>query len=184
MANTKAVHLKSFKKYVIAKSSEEAYDKIVESLSSSEQRIIKETVGVSQWLDYQLWWKLLLAADKQVGRGDLAVIREIGAFDAKENLSTIYKFFIALMNIPAVIKRSPMIWKQYYDTGQMNVISVGKNEAELHLVDFPNLPLHHEEELLGWMGTAVEMTGNRLVSIEHTTCMCKGDDHCTFMIKW
>lgn len=184
MSRTKAVHLKSYKKFVATQGGEVVYLNILSQLSEEDRNVVEGTVHLGQWLDYDLWWRLLTIADRVLGNGDYAIVRQIGAFDAKENLSTIYKVFIAMMSIPAVVRRSSMIWKQYYDSGTINVVSVEAKQAELHLVDFPDLPLHHEEELLGWMGAAIEMTGSKLKKIEHTTCMAKGDPCCTFLLEW
>jgi hypothetical protein len=184
MNNTKAVHLKSFQKFVLGKSDPSTLQRIIGQLSPEDQGVLNKPVMPNAWLDYSLWWRLLLSADKILGKGDLQLIREIGAFDAQENLNGIYKTFISFLRPDFIIGNASLIWKRYYDTGVLKPIQVTRMSAEFWLMDWKNIPLYHELEIIGWMESALAMTGAKNMQLHHTTCMARGDDHCTFQASW
>jgi hypothetical protein len=184
MNNTKAIHLRSLQKFVLGKADSAAWQKILADLSPTDQDMLKKMFLSNAWLDYSLWWRLLIATDKTLGKGDLALIREIGAFDARENLNGIYKTFISFMRPDFIIGNASMIWKRYYDSGELRPIQVTRTSAEFWLLDWKTLPLQHELEIIGWMESALSMTGVKNLHIGHTTCMARGDDHCTFHAVW
>ena len=184
MSNTKAVHLKSFRKFVLQRSDEAAYQKILDRLSAEDRVVVTKQFLASQWVSYQIWWRLLVAADQVLGSGDYRIVREIGSFDAEENLHGIYQAFLKMMNVKSIISQSGLIWKRYYDAGTMKVIRLEKDQAEMQLSGFPGLPLHHEEELIGWMQTALKLSGAKNFTLGHDLCLAKGDPYCRFQAHW
>ncbi|NTV52378.1 MAG: hypothetical protein HGA76_05115 [Candidatus Firestonebacteria bacterium] len=52
------------------------------------------------------------------------------------------------------------------------------------MTDFPDFPLHHEEEIHGFCTEALTMSGAKNVVFAHPTCMAKGDPYCTILVKW
>lgn len=184
MSQTKAVHLLNFRKLVLQQAGEPGLQEITKRLSSEDQKFFEQPVLASQWMDYALWWRLLQAADQVLGQGDYQWIRAMGAFDARENLQGIYKPFLQLMSIKAVVKSSHLIWRRYYDAGEMRVARLDDREAEIHLHDFPGLPLHHEEEIIGWMEGALKLAQAAAAGVSHDLCLAKGDPYCRFVIRW
>jgi hypothetical protein len=185
MANTKAVHLKNFKKFVIQEGGEDAYDRVLELLAPADREIASKPRVTTEWLDCGVWWRMLVAADRVLGQGDLQWIRRMGAFDARESLHGVYRIFLSLLQPSVIINRCGVIWRQYYDTGHLRPEKMEKGYAEVRLTDFAGLPLHHEIELLGWMEEAIRLTGTKTVEVMHPgPCLARGDKYCSFVVRW
>ncbi|MEW6517157.1 MAG: hypothetical protein AB1439_09650 [candidate division FCPU426 bacterium] len=184
MSKTKAVHLQNFRKLVMQQAGEQGLTAIANRLNLQDQALLNQSLLSSQWIDYGFWWRLLVAADQVLGQGDYQWIRTMGGFDAQENLQGIYRSFLKMMSIKAVIRSSDLIWRRYYDTGEMRVMRLDSDEAELHLHNFPELPLHHEAEVVGWMEGAMRLGKATLVEVKHDLCLAKGDPYCRFIIHW
>jgi hypothetical protein len=177
MSRNKGVHLKSFHKFILARGGEAAWQRVLNELAEADRALAAEPAQPTEWLDYHVWWRMLLAADKVLGTGDYSLVREIGAFDARENLSGVYRIFLTFIKPEFIVARSDLIWRQYYDTGRMKMIKVENRQAEIHLTEFPDLPKHHEMELLGWMEVALNMSGFKNVQMTHP-------GPCQFMAAW
>ncbi len=184
MSRTKAVHLKNFKKYIAEHGGDPIWQKVIAGLSEDDRNTVTKPIFTGEWLDYHLWFRLLCVADKVLGRGDGRVIEEIGAFDARENLRGIYSVFISFMKPEFIAARSSLVWKRYYDCGDMKVLKMIPQGAELELVDFPDVPKGHEHELIGWMGEALRETGVKQVQVSHPSCKARGDAGCLFQVRW
>jgi hypothetical protein len=184
MSKTKAIHLKHLTQFVHERGGEVAWQKIMDALAERDREVLGTYILPGAWIDYGFWWRLLTAADRVLGRGDGKIIREIGAYDAHQSLNGVYKAFISLMNPGFVIARSSLLWKRYYDTGDIRVVQAGARLAELELVDFPDAPRGHEQELIGWMETALKLTKVANVSAIHTQCRARGDAACLFSLRW
>lgn len=185
MPNTKAVHLKSYKKFVLQRGGEGAFQRILEQLGPEDRALAAKTVLHNEWLDCGLWWKLLMTADRVLGKGDLQLIREIGAFDARESLNGVYRVFLSFLQPAHILVRAPLMWRQYYDTGRMVAVNITDKRAEMRLVEFPGLPVNHEIELIGWMEAALSMTGRAGCKVTHPgRCLAKGDPYCEFIATW
>jgi len=185
MSHTKAVHLKSLKKFVSDRGGEEAWGRLLADLDPKDRAQASKPLLSHEWLEYSLWWRLLLSADRVLGKGDRAIIREIGAFDAIENLNSIYRVFLTFLSPEFIISRTQVIWRQYYDIGRMEAVRVERKRAEVHLFDFPDLPEGHELEILGWIEAALKLTGISRLQVTHPgPCLARGDDHCGFVVTW
>jgi hypothetical protein len=184
MSNTKAVHLKSYIKYILEHYGQDDLKRIFEQMDPQERIIMNRPVLTNGWLDYNLWWRLLTIADQLLGKGDFQLVRAIGAFDARDSLNGIYRTLISMVKPAFLIARSASIWRRYYDTGVLQAVRVESCRGELWLTDYPGLPLHHEWELIGWMEEAMKIAGARDFKLTHTTCLAAGDTHCTFRGEW
>lgn len=183
MLRTKAIHLENFYKFLETQGPG-ARERVLSQLTPEDRRIVDRSVLINSWLEYNLWWRLLQAADTTLGQGNGNKIRELGAFDARQSLKGIYRVFVALFKPEFLISRASMIWRLYYDAGRMQVCRIESKRAELHLLDLPGLPVGHEYELLGWMEAALQLAGALAPEIIHTQCLAKGDPHCTFLAGW
>jgi hypothetical protein len=184
MLKTKMVHLKSLKKYILQRSNEAMWEKIILSAIPDGKSYLERPIVVNNWLDYNIWWKLLEVTDQLMGAGDGRIIQEVGAFDAKESLTGIYQIFLSIASPSFIISQSQILWRRYYDSGEMCVIMVNPESTVLHLQGISGMPLHHEWELIGWMKTALELAGAKKPQIQHTTCLAKGEAYCTFLASW
>ncbi len=185
MPNTKAIHLKSLKKFLLERSGPGAWERVLENLTPADRHEAAQLRLPHEWFDYALWWRLITAADRVLGRGDLALVREIGSFDARENLHGIYRVFLSFLSPEHIITRTQLIWRQYYDVGQMKVAGIQTQRAMLRLTDFPALSQGHEQEILGWIEGALLLTGVHHVQAVHPgPCLARGDDHCVFEVTW
>lgn len=119
-----------------------------------------------------------------MGNGDGKIIQTIGAYDAGETLHGIYRVFVSFMDTRFIASRGQMLWQRYYDTGEMQVVKNEPKMVELELKNFPDLPLGHEHELIGWMGEALRITGVSGINVAHPSCCARGDGVCRFVLSW
>lgn len=185
MPNTKTVHLKSYLAFLHERGGADDVERVLAELTPEDREIAVHASQAGEWLDCDRWWRLLTTADRVLGCGDLQLVREIGAFDAKRNLSGVYRVFLSFLTPDFIMSRASLIWKQYYDTGRIEVVRIGKQDAEFRLLEFPGLPLRHEAELIGWMEEAIRMTGRPRTRLEHPgPCLARGDAYCQFLVRW
>ena len=184
MSRTKGIHFKNWEKFIAARGDAGTRERILSRLSDPDRCELQRLIMPNDWLDYAVWWRLLVATDQELGRGDYRLIRSLGAFDARENLAGVYRAFLAMLKPEFLAARTGLIWRRYYDTGTMKTLVSRPGYGELQLTDFPDLPLHHEEEIIGWMVTALTMTNAQKIEVSHPRCMARGEPECRFVLRW
>lgn len=125
-----------------------------------------------------------LAADKVLGSGDFTVMQEISRYHQEKTFNTIYKILISFASPKTTLNRAASIWKQYHDTGRMEVKWLGDTHANLLLLEYPDIPMHHEQETTPAIEKIMVMAGAKNCQLDHTQCQARGDEKCVWDISY
>ncbi len=109
---------------------------------------------------------------------------EIGKYSAEVALKGIYKIFLKVASIPFIIKRTPTIYKTYYDKGNMIVEKTEDNYAILRLFD---IDIEHEilfYRIGGWMAGVPPLVGRKFVDLKIDKEIKHNQITATFKFRW
>jgi len=170
--------------YIRQKCTPEQKERILAELDEDIKKIFNFTVFASQWYPLEHMVNLSLAIDKVMGKGDQALLWELGYFSAVEAVKGIYKVFFKIGTPEFVIRRSAQLWNRYYDSGKMTAVLLKKNQVSLVLEDFDS-PMHeHCLAVQGWIQGVLELSGGKNVKIENSQCRAKRAKVCEFVASW
>jgi predicted hydrocarbon binding protein len=181
----KGIVLKSRMEYVEKNHGKDALERVIEALSPEARTMVGGEILVSSWYPLQAAIETLVTIDRLLGNGDLALCEEMGRYTARTALSGGVQQSFARENDPAfVIKISPIIWSQYYDSGRLTTASAGPGAAVIRLEDFEEPHQAICRSMQGWLQQANEIWGGRSVEVIETRCRTREDPCCEFLISW
>ena len=118
------------------------------------------------------------------GRGDMALIRDLGRYGADANLTTIYRLFYKLGSVKWILARAPRLWGMHYDTGRLHIDLLPGREVGLRIEGFEVPHRAHCLSVMGWAERSVELSGGKDVRVEEVSCRVRGDASCRFRGAW
>jgi hypothetical protein len=185
MSNTRGVGVLGALEYFDKIGGAEGKEKMRTVLSKEDFELFYSgSFGALDWVNYPAYIRLLLAADKVLGNNDQVLIRESSKYEAQKSFSGIYGIFLSIISPRFVINKSSMLWKKYYDSGDLTVTNIHKNDSTVIITDFPDIPLHHDISTLAYMEEALILSGCKNVRGKHSKCIARGDDCCLFFFQW
>ena len=111
---------------------------------------------------------MLAALAKVVGQQTAAETARMYEFIADRSLSTIHKFFFRFAEPAFVIKRYPILWQRFFESGEVKVPEAEKGEAQL-VFEVPEVFLDRlPPACLGFSKKAVEMAGATNLELQET----------------
>jgi hypothetical protein len=146
--------------------------------------IVERGAVMARWYDFELFVELNLAIDQVFGKGDLALIKQLGRQGADANLTTIYRLFYKVGTVKWIMARAARLWGMHYDAGRMLVTQAPGKEVELRIDGFPTPHRAHCLSVQGWAERSVELSGGRDVALDELSCRVIGDPTCRFRITW
>jgi len=161
---------------------ERGLQKVLIASSVELRALAKKKLLDNEWVPDRLSGELLAKADQVLGKGDLSLIRKIGYMLAKDNLSGIYKAFIKLSSIEAILKRANLVWKKYYSHGYIDVIDKTPGH---YIFEVANYQPYTSTciGLLGWLDMFLEVYKLK-GKATHTECKLRGGTRCIFELIW
>ncbi len=182
-AHVKGVVLKTRMDYVQKFFGPAGYSRLIASLSPEARAALEHGVLISSWYPVSLSVEMLLAIDELFGKGDLDLCRVMGNHSARIGLSSVYESFGKERDAHFANRMTPVMWKQYYDAGEMQTETTGEGKAIVRLRDFPEPHRALCMGTLGWLETANEIWGVRGARVKETKCRTLGDSYCEFLIE-
>jgi predicted hydrocarbon binding protein len=184
-ARIKGLVLKSRLDYVSQFYGEKGLDLLLEALPPEGQAVLRDGVLVSTWYPLDRVIEIFVAVDEIFGKGDLELMRKIGAFTARAALAGGVQENFARQNDPAfVLKMAPVLFQQYYDTGRIESEPTGEESAVTRIHDFEMPHPAICKGLIGWLEEAIGIWGGTEVKVQEVKCRCRGDAHCEFVTSW
>jgi len=163
---------------------QEGLDKVFLGLTLEDQLLFAREIEPVSWIDYGAYLRYIFLADKILGNGDHQLLTRSAEYACEKQFSGMYKFLISFVNPRFVLKRVAQVWRQFHSDGEFSFENIGEKEGQLVLIDFPDIPLHHELSHIPYMKKVMEMSSAQNVQINHPKCMARGDDHCLFKVTW
>lgn len=177
----KGIGFANVKSYVLNRQPPGSWAKVLEALDPDDASVIDTSVAVG-WYEVSLFAKLLYAVDDVCGRGDLALMRDIGAYEADSDMSRILRIFFRVLSPSHIFTAEAHLWRHFQDTGSWSWTKVpGGVDATLTgwVIDDALL-----EELAGYLSRMLEFTGGRHVTVRYRIPSLNGVRGCAFEYRW
>ena len=159
--NVKGATILSSINYVKDKFGDAGLDKIKKSLTDEEKEILSGIILQSNWYPFELYLNLTQKIDMLLGIGDLSVSKDLGKYEAENDLKTIYRIFYVLGSPEFIIKQSAKVFGTYFDGGDLRIASSGKNDVTAELYNFPSLDQEVLHRIAGFMEKTLELSGGK-----------------------
>lgn len=184
MAYVKGSAFSSRIKWTRLNQGESGLNRLTAEVSSNLADLLEDGAVMSSWYPFELFIELNEAIDRTFGKGDLALIRQLGRHGADANLTTIYRLFFKVGTVKWIMARAARLWHMHYDSGRMIVYQSPGKEVTLEIKDFDEPHRVHCMAVQGWAERSVELSGGREVVLDELSCRASGADTCKFRIKW
>lgn len=136
-----------------------------------------------QWYDFAD----LIAVDRAIvnrfAGGDATLLREVGAYSAQINLSGVYKTFTR-SSVHAFLDNGARLHNNFQDFGSVLYVKTGITSANMIHTGYSCYSPLFCESAIGFYVQAVTMHGVTDPVAVETSCHCRGDESCTFVIRW
>jgi hypothetical protein len=184
MPNVKGSALASRLLWVRLNQGESGIQRLGAATSPALAEVVTGGAVMARWYDFDLFVGLNLAIDRVFGKGDLALIKQLGRHGADANLRTIYRLFYKVGTVKWIMARAARLWGMHYDAGRLLVTQAPGKEVELRIDGFPTPHRAHCLSVQGWAERSVELSGGRDVALDELSCRAAGGDQCRFRILW
>ena len=152
--------------------------------SAETREDFEAQVLVSAWYPVEHFEDFVVAADRLLGKGDLQLAAEMGRFSASYGVNVVYKLVMRIGTPEFAMRKGSAFWGRYYNSGRMEMVSLGKGHGAYRLYDFGYMSDVFCIRISGWMERFTELTGVDSVRVEHTLCTRRGDPYCEWQGHW
>jgi hypothetical protein len=182
-AKTKGVGFVNVRAFATERFGGSGWEQTIERLTLADRDVLAAVLPVG-WYPLALYARLVRALDEAHGTGDLALVVQLGRFEAERDLTTIHRIFLRMANPAWAIEKTDEYWRRSHDTGtwtiaQLSDTSIGGTLADWGVVDHALC-----RELVGYLGRVLELVGAKSVIMEHPRCRGRGDADCYFHARW
>ena len=170
--------------FVIEHFGEDAWARVLESMSEDDRRILGDMIVTAKWYPFEVGERLDRAIVDVLGGGDEKIFEEIGVKSAKRSLLKVHKSFLTPGDPQAFMKKADMIYKFYYDTGYREYQETGPVSGVISTYDAETFSTADCLTVIGWYKEALRMCGATNVQAVEEECRAKGGTCCRYRFKW
>ncbi len=163
---------------------EEGKNKVFARLPDEEQKIVNQIIFSSRWYPFSIYINLNQFTDSIFGKGDLELVRVMGAFGAEHDLKTIYKLFYRMGSPQFILKRASQVFATYYDQGRMQALDSSSDWAVIEISEFPDITEVYLQRVSGWLEKTVELSGGQQPKVVATKKIKGGNPVVEFKATW
>ncbi len=177
----KGVGLANVQHYVEHEHGAGAWQRVLESLDAADAHEIATAVAVG-WYEVALFARLLRAIDRVCGKGDLRLLRRVGAHEVEQDFNRVLRMFMRVLSPEHIFKAEARLWKHFQDSGEWSSSPVeGGMDATLAgwAADAALC-----EELAGYLEKLTELAGGHDVRVLHDECRARGASRCVFKYRY
>ena len=180
--HVKGVHLANVFKFVKWKRGILGLQRFQEAIKDLPgcRKATTETFVEKDWYDYGLYMKLLNAADRIAGNGDLSKIYEIGLWNIR-NLGHL-SYLARKPDIHEFSRSALKNWSNVYDFGSLESVEDSPKRMVVRYKGFPPVP-EKCQYFRGSNAGMLELCGLH-GTVEETACNVDGGEYCEFTLKW
>jgi hypothetical protein len=168
--------------FVVDRAALSGLAQVLATLAPEDREVLSHVVA-DGWYDEHLLFRLLRAIDSLIGRGDLALLRELGRENADRDMNGPQRFFFRLANPAYVLEKASSYWNRFHDTGHWEV-KRQPNGAVGTLLDFDVDDERFCATVNGYIERMFELVGAREPRSDHTQCRGRADASCVFVVSW
>jgi hypothetical protein len=161
---------------------ERAWPDLLSELSSSDQQALAEVVAVG-WYDLDLYARLIRALDNRYGRGDLALLDDLGRYEAEQDYRGIFRLFFRMASPAYMVEKTADYWRRFHDAGDWAIERRGSTAVWGALSGW-GVDDALCRELVAYVKRAIELVGGKDVSLEHPRCRARGSSRCEYLMNW
>jgi len=184
MAQIKGFAIRGMLKFVKTSGYPGGIPAILSQLSPGAAAFFKTPINSSAWYPYGVFGELLRAIDRKIGKGDLTIMPEVGRRTGQEDSGTIFKIIATIASVETIIKRSPIFWQKYCDTGVIDPIDVRPGYFRVALKNFPDIDEAQCNLILGWIDGLGRTAGAKGIAVKQSKCVHRGDPWCEYEGTW
>ena len=151
-------------------------------MSASDQLVLAEVVAVG-WYDLELYARLIRALDERYGKGDLALLDELGRFEAESDYRGIFRLFFRMASPAYMVEKTADYWRRFHDAGQWAIERRGATAVWGALTSW-GVDEALCRELVAYVKRAIELVGGKDVALEHPRCRARGATRCEYLMSW
>jgi hypothetical protein len=141
-------------------------------------------LAAGDWYPYVAYRELLVAIEREVGRGDAEIMPALGRFAARHDLSGVFKIISVMASVPRILQSSSVFWSRYCDTGKFEVSELEATSGTGRIVDFPNMSAEHERSLQGWIEGIGLAAGAKTAEVRLVRSVHRGDPFTEYHMRW
>ena len=184
VSNVKGSALVSRLLWVSLNHGEAGIERLADASSAILRAVVRQGAARATWYQFELFVELNEKIDQLFGKGDLALVKELGRYGADANLTTIYRLFYKVGTVQWILSRASRLWGMHYDAGRMIVRAGGGREVELEIMDYDTPHRVHCTSVEGWIERSVELSGGDEVALDELDCRARGDARCRMRVRW
>lgn len=177
----KGIGFANVRNYVRERHGDAAWQRVLNALPVTHREEVNAALAVG-WYDVGHFAQLLRAVDAVCGKGDLRLLREVGAAEAEQDLNRVLRIFLRVLTPSQIFKVEGRLWSHFQNSGTWSSSKVpGGVDATLvgWAVDEALC-----EELAGYLVRLVQFTGGKTVAVHHQECRAKGYVRCVFEYRF
>lgn len=181
-AKTKGVGFTNVKKFTVGRFGDGGWTSVVASLSKDDREELQAIIPMG-WYSLPLYARLIRALDTIHGAGDLALVKELGRFEAEQDLTTIHRVFLRFTNPAFIVEKTSDYWSRFHDTGTWNVTRADHGVSAV-LDGWGVVDAALCREVVAYLTRVLELVGAKNVLVEHPKCRGRSDPQCLFKARW
>jgi hypothetical protein len=160
------------------------WEELVAAFDAPTRALARGPCLKASWYPFSCFVDLNVKADQLVGKGDLALAREMGRDAAIANMPTLYRLFYKVGSPEYAFTKAANLWRQHHDSGRAELVPTGPGSAEWRLYDFaaPHPALCRSLE--GFLTGSLEMIGVADIRVHEGVCVLHGAAYCGIMGSW
>jgi hypothetical protein len=164
----------------LARTQRDAFDPL---LPPETRALVDSRILAGSWYPEVHLQRLLVAADRVLGQGDLGLCRSLGRTAARRTLQSLYKTALVPGDVVASLRLLTLTWSFMHDTGTVTVDVPSDDVVRLTIRDFAAPSPAVCAVFSGWIEGKVEMAGGR-ASVTEEICRLRGGDACVYAAHW
>jgi uncharacterized protein (TIGR02265 family) len=180
----KGLVLQSRKDFVIEHFGEEGWGRVVGSMSQADQDVLGGVIFAAKWYPFDAGERLDRAIVRVLGGGDTKVFEEMGAKSARRSLAKEHKSFLSPGDPQALMAKTSLIYRFYYDTGYREYEPTGPNSGVMTTYEAEAFSTPDCLTVIGWYKEALKMCGAKKVTVYETDCRARGGRFCRYRLQW
>lgn len=163
----------------------EAPPAVLRALDPAEQRTVQSVLPAS-WIPFSLINNLDDEIVRQYGQGSPEVCRDIGAFAAHRNLSSVYRTFLeqAAGDPHRLLEGLAGLHATSYDWGGVKTTRLGGDRAQVEIDYAGGASRTNCLALVGFYGEALRQLAVKNAKVLERACQAAGGSRCVCEISW
>ena len=134
MTEARGSNLHHMRSYVQSQFGGASWTKVLEGMRSDDASVLRGLIPIG-WYALELQYRLVRAIDDTLGRGDGALISDIGRYEAQQDLTVVHRLFLRMANPGFVLEQSGRYWSRFYKSGRWEVERHSSTSASARLLE-------------------------------------------------